>query len=111
MTLNNSQQYRMQIDSDAQGKRLDAYLTAVYPQFTRSYLQNLIKNGKIDVPIKGATLIGNGPEVMNLVSMVGNDLKFDAGIGTCGKNGQSVAVGIGQPTLKVDALTVGGTQA
>ena len=71
----------------------------------------LIKNGKIDVPIKGATLIGNGPEVMNLVSMVGNDLKFDAGIGTCGKNGQSVAVGIGQPTLKVDALTVGGTQA
>ena len=71
----------------------------------------LIKNGKIDVPIKGATLIGNGPEVMNLVSMVGNDLEFDAGIGTCGKSGQSVAVGIGQPTLKVDALTVGGTQA
>ena len=71
----------------------------------------LIKNGKIDVPIKGATLIGNGPETMNLVSMVGNDLKFDAGIGTCGKSGQSVAVGIGQPTLKVDALTVGGTKA
>ncbi|MGD8789554.1 MAG: metalloprotease TldD, partial [Burkholderiales bacterium] len=57
----------------------------------------------------GATLIGNGPETMTKVSMVGNDLKLDAGIGVCGKEGQSVPVGVGQPTLKVDGLTVGGT--
>jgi len=70
----------------------------------------LIEDGKITVPVKGATLIGNGPEVLMKVSMVGNDLKLDSGIGICGKEGQSVPVGVGQPTLKVDALTVGGTK-
>lgn len=69
----------------------------------------LIEKGKITAPIKGATLIGNGPEVMQKVSMVGNDLSLDAGVGVCGKDGQSVPVGVGQPTLKVDELTVGGT--
>lgn len=69
----------------------------------------VIKNGKITHPVKGATLIGNGPEVLTHVSMVGNDLQLDAGIGTCGKDGQSVPVGVGQPTLKIDAITVGGT--
>lgn len=69
----------------------------------------LIENGKIGAPIKGATLIGNGPETMNQVSMVGNDLEFDKGVGMCGKGGQSVPVGIGQPTVKLDAITVGGT--
>lgn len=71
----------------------------------------LIENGKIGAPVKGATLIGNGPEVLNRISMVGNDLKLDTGIGVCGKDGQSVPVGVGQPTLKVDELTVGGTQS
>ncbi|RUO41816.1 metalloprotease TldD [Pseudidiomarina aestuarii] len=69
----------------------------------------LIEDGKITAPIKGATLIGNGPEAMCQVSMVGNDLALDAGVGVCGKDGQSVPVGVGQPTLKLDALTVGGT--
>lgn len=69
----------------------------------------LIENGQLTAPIKGAMLIGNGPEVMNQVSMVGNDLALDSGIGTCGKDGQSVPVGVGQPTLKIDAITVGGT--
>lgn len=69
----------------------------------------LIENGKITTPIKGATLIGNGPEVMQKVSMIGNDMSLDAGVGVCGKDGQSVPVGVGQPTLKVDELTVGGT--
>lgn len=69
----------------------------------------LIENGKITVPVKGATLIGNGPDVLTKVSMVGNDLRLDEGVGTCGKEGQSVPVGVGQPTLRVDALTVGGT--
>jgi TldD protein len=69
----------------------------------------LIENGKITTPIKGATLIGNGPEAMQKVSMVGNDLALDKGVGVCGKDGQSVPVGVGQPTLKVDELTVGGT--
>jgi TldD protein len=59
--------------------------------------------------VKGATLIGNGPDVMTRVSMVGNDLKLDSGVGVCGKDGQSLPVGVGQPTLRVDALTVGGT--
>jgi TldD protein len=71
----------------------------------------LIENGKIGAPVKGATLVGNGPEVMNRVSMVGNDLELDSGVGTCGKEGQSVPVGVGQPTLKIDNLTVGGTDA
>jgi TldD protein len=70
----------------------------------------LIENGKVTRPVRGATLIGNGPEVMTRVSMVGNDLKLDAGVGVCGKDGQSVPVGVGQPTLRVDSLTVGGTQ-
>jgi TldD protein len=69
----------------------------------------LIENGKLGPPVKGATLIGNGPDVLTRVSMVGNDMKLDGGVGTCGKEGQSVPVGVGQPTLKVDALTVGGT--
>jgi TldD protein len=69
----------------------------------------LIENGKITVPVKGATLIGNGPEVLMKVSMVANDLQLDSGIGICGKEGQSIPVGVGQPTLRVDALTVGGT--
>jgi TldD protein len=71
----------------------------------------LIKNGKITTPVKGATLIGNGPDVLTKVSMVGNDLELDSGVGTCGKEGQSVPVGVGQPTLKIDGLTVGGTHA
>ena len=69
----------------------------------------LIEHGRIGAPVKGATLIGNGPDVLTRVSMVGDDLKLDAGVGTCGKEGQSVPVGVGQPTLRVDALTVGGT--
>jgi TldD protein len=69
----------------------------------------LIENGKLGAPVKGATLIGNGPDVLTRVSMVGNDMKLDSGVGTCGKEGQSVPVGVGQPTLRVDALTVGGT--
>ncbi len=70
----------------------------------------LIENGEITSPVKGATLIGNGPEAMKRISMVGNDLKFDAGVGVCGKDGQSIPVGVGQPTLKVDEMTIGGTQ-
>jgi len=69
----------------------------------------LIENGKVTSPVKGATLIGNGPESMNQVSMVGNDLALDTGVGVCGKEGQSVPVGVGQPTLRIDRLTVGGT--
>ena len=69
----------------------------------------LIEDGKITHPVKGATLIGNGPDVLTKVSMVGTDLKLDPGVGTCGKDGQSVPVGVGQPTIKIDGLTVGGT--
>jgi len=69
----------------------------------------LIENGKITRPVKGATLIGNGPDVLTRVSMVGADLELDSGVGTCGKDGQSVPVGVGQPTLRIDGLTVGGT--
>lgn len=71
----------------------------------------LIEKGKITTPVKGATLIGNGPEVMQRISMIGNDLALDSGVGICGKDGQSVPVGVGQPTLKIDALTVGGTKS
>ena len=71
----------------------------------------LIENGKVTRPIKGATIIGNGPDVLTRVSMVGNDMQLDTGIGTCGKDGQSVPVGVGQPTIKIDELTVGGTSA
>lgn len=70
----------------------------------------LIENGEITSPVKGATLIGSGPEAMQKVSMVGNDLALDTGVGVCGKDGQSVPVGVGQPTLKVDEMTIGGTQ-
>ena len=69
-----------------------------------------IKDGKIGKPLKGATLIGNGPEALKEVSMVGNNLELDQGIGTCGKDGQSVPVGVGQPSLKINKLTVGGTK-
>ncbi|HND35568.1 MAG TPA: metalloprotease TldD [Nitrosomonas sp.] len=69
----------------------------------------MIENGKITYPVKGATLIGNGPDVLTRVSMIGNDLSLDPGIGTCGKEGQSVPVGVGQPTMRIDGLTVGGT--
>jgi TldD protein len=71
----------------------------------------LIENGQITRPVKGATLIGHGPEVLTRISMVGNDLKLDEGVGTCGKEGQSVPVGVGLPTVRIDGLTVGGTQA
>lgn len=71
----------------------------------------LIEDGRITVPVKGATLIGNGPEAMGRVSMVGHDLELDTGVGVCGKEGQGVPVGVGQPTLKLDELTVGGTQS
>ena len=69
----------------------------------------MIEDGKITYPVKGATLIGNGPDVLKRVSMIGNDMALDSGVGTCGKEGQSVPVGVGQPTLKIDGLTVGGT--
>jgi TldD protein len=69
----------------------------------------LIEDGKVTRPVKGATLIGNGPEALKYVSMVGNDLALDEGIGTCGKAGQSVPVGVGMPTVKLDRMTVGGT--
>ena len=69
----------------------------------------MIENGKLTHPVKGATLIGNGPDALTRVSMIGNDMALDSGVGTCGKEGQSVPVGVGQPTLKIDGLTVGGT--
>ncbi len=69
----------------------------------------MIENGKISYPVKGATLIGNGPDAMNQVSMIGNDMQLDSGVGTCGKDGQSVPVGVGMPTIRMDGLTVGGT--
>ena len=75
-------------------------------QATESYL---IEDGKLTKPVKGATLIGNGPEALKYVSMVGHDLQLDEGIGICGKEGQSVPVGVGQPTVRIDGLTVGGT--
>ena len=71
----------------------------------------MIEDGKIGAAVKGATLIGNGPDVLTRVSMIGNDMKLDPGIGTCGKDGQGVPVGVGQPTLLIDNLTVGGTAA
>jgi TldD protein len=71
----------------------------------------LIEDGRIGAPVRGATLIGNGPEVLTRISRVGHDLALDLGIGTCGKDGQSVPVGVGLPTVRIDGLTVGGTQA
>jgi TldD protein len=69
----------------------------------------LIEDGKVGPAVKGATLIGNGPDVLKKVNMIGNDLELDPGVGTCGKDGQGVPVGVGQPTLRIDGLTVGGT--
>jgi TldD protein len=68
-----------------------------------------VENGKIQYPVKGATLVGNGPDALTRVSMIGNDMALDSGVGTCGKEGQSVPVGVGQPTLRIDGITVGGT--
>ena len=68
-----------------------------------------VENGKIQYPVKGATIVGNGPDSLTRVTMIGNDMKLDSGVGTCGKEGQSVPVGVGQPTLRIDGLTVGGT--
>jgi len=69
----------------------------------------LIEDGKVTAPVKGATLIGNGPDALTRITMIGNDLALDSGIGTCGKEGQSVPVGVGLPTLRIEGLTVGGT--
>ena len=71
----------------------------------------LIEDGVVTRPVKGATLIGNGPDVLTRVAMVGNDLELDSGVGTCGKDGQSVPVGVGLPTIRIDGITVGGTRA
>jgi TldD protein len=69
----------------------------------------LIEDGRVTAPVKGATLIGNGPDAMTKVSMIGNNMAMDSGVGVCGKGGQSIPVGLGQPTLRMDGLTVGGT--
>ncbi|XHO05769.1 Metalloprotease TldD [Ralstonia syzygii] len=69
----------------------------------------LIEDGRITTPVKGATLVGNGPESLKDVTMIGNDMRLDSGIGVCGKEGQSVPVGVGQPTLRIENMTVGGT--
>jgi TldD protein len=69
----------------------------------------MIENGVIGAPVKGATIIGNGPDVLTRVTMIGNDLKLDPGIGVCGKAGQGVPVGVGQPTLRINGMTIGGT--
>ena len=71
----------------------------------------MIEDGKVTAPVKGATLIGNGPDALTKVEMIGNDPALDPGIGTCGKNGQGVPVGVGQPTMKMSGLTIGGTAA
>jgi TldD protein len=71
----------------------------------------LIEDGKVTRPVKGATLIGSGPETMTRIGMIGNDMQLDTGVGVCGKDGQSVPVGVGQPTLRIDDMTVGGTRA
>ena len=71
----------------------------------------MIENGKVTHPVKGATLVGNGPDVMGKITMVGDDFALDGGVGTCGKDGQSVPVGVGQPSLKISEITIGGTGA
>jgi TldD protein len=68
-----------------------------------------VENGQLLYPVKGATIVGNGPQALKRVTMIGNDLKLDTGVGVCGKEGQSVPVGVGQPTLRIEGLTVGGT--
>jgi TldD protein len=70
----------------------------------------MVENGKISYPVKGATLIGNGPDILTKVSAIADDMSLDDGVGTCGKDGQSVPVGVGQPTVLIDRITVGGTQ-
>ena len=84
---------------------------SVLHHFNRGNEAYRIEDGKIGRPVKGATLIGTGFEVLKKVKAIGNDVKLDPGIGTCGKNGQGVPVGVGQPTLLIDGLTVGGTDA
>jgi TldD protein len=69
----------------------------------------VIENGRLGHAVKGATLIGNGPDALTRVALIGNDMALDSGVGTCGKEGQSVPVGVGQPTMRIDGLTVGGT--
>ncbi len=69
----------------------------------------MIEDGKVTYPVKGATLVGNGPESLKDVTMIGNDMRLDSGVGVCGKEGQSVPVGVGQPTLRIENMTVGGT--
>ena len=71
----------------------------------------LIENGRIGAPVKGASLIGNGPDVLTKVNAIANDMALDPGVGTCGKDGQGVPVGVGLPTIRVDGITVGGTEA
>ena len=68
-----------------------------------------VENGKIQYPVKGATIIGNGPDALTRATMIGNDMRLDSGVGVCGKEGQSVPVGVGQPTLRIEDVTVGGT--
>ena len=81
------------------------------PHRTRQKSGRKKRNGKIGAPVKGATLIGNGPDVLTRVKMIGNDMQLDPGVGTCGKDGQGVPVGVGQPSLLVENITVGGTTA
>ena len=69
----------------------------------------MIENGKVTYPVKGAMLIGNGPDALTRVAMIGNDMKLDPGMGTCGKQGQGVPVGVGQPSMRINAMTIGGT--
>jgi TldD protein len=71
----------------------------------------MIEDGKITAPVKGATIIGNGPDALTTIEMIGNNFELDAGVGTCGKNGQGVPVGVGQPSMKMSGLTIGGTAA
>ncbi|MBW7926317.1 MAG: metalloprotease TldD, partial [Burkholderiaceae bacterium] len=68
-----------------------------------------VENGRLQYPVKGATIVGNGPDALQRVTMIGNDMRLDPGIGVCGKDGQSVPVGVGQPTLRIERMTVGGT--
>ena len=100
------------LPSLAQAETLAVTNAKIYTSTEQGVLTNasvIIEDGKITQPIKGATLIGNGPDDMHKISMVGNDLKLDRGVGVCGKDGQSVPVGVGQPSLKIDEITVGGT--
>ena len=88
-----------------------SYTSDLSPEGIQKMVKAALELAKITRPVRGASLIGNGPEALKYVSMVGNDLKLDEGIGTCGKEGQSVPVGVGIPTVKIDKMTVGGTAA